>query len=58
MGDLLRLNKSFIISRSGGSKKEIYNNLLNASAFTQLNKLSNNQHVWITTKAKADHETE
>lgn len=46
MGDLLRLNKSFIISRSGGSKKEIYNNLLNASAFIN-NKLSNNQHVWI-----------
>ena len=46
MGDLLRLNKSFIISRSGDSKKEIYNNLLNASAFIN-NKLSNNQHVWI-----------
>ena len=31
MGDLLRLNKSFVISRSGTSKKEIYLNLLKAS---------------------------
>ena len=46
MGDLLRLNKSFIISRTGDSKKEIYNNLLNASEFIN-KKLSEEQHVWI-----------
>ena len=28
MGDLLRLNKCFIIPRSGESKKEIYSNLM------------------------------
>ena len=33
MGDLLRLNKSFVISRSGSTKKEIYSNLYKASQF-------------------------
>tara|TARA_B100000886_G_scaffold340450_1_gene310065 strand:+ start:4408 stop:5502 length:1095 start_codon:yes stop_codon:yes gene_type:complete len=46
MGDLLRLNKSFIISRSGNTKKEIYNNLMGASKYIfQL--LSTKNLVWI-----------
>ena len=46
MGDLLRLNKCFIISRSGSSKKEIYNNLVNASNFIS-RQLQSSNHVWI-----------
>ena len=46
MGDLLRLNKCFVISRSGSSKKEIYNNLSNASSFIH-EALSDSKHVWI-----------
>ena len=46
MGDLLRLNKCFVISRSGSSKKEIYNNLSNASSFIH-KALSDSKHVWI-----------
>ena len=49
MGDLLRLNKSFVISRSGTSKKEIYLNLLKASEFIK-NKLEGGNHVWIAQK--------
>ena len=49
MGDLLRLNKSFVISRSGASKKEIYTNLLKASEFIK-NKLDDGNHVWIAQK--------
>ena len=49
MGDLLRLNKSFVISRSGSSKKEIYLNLLKASEFIK-NKLDSGNHVWIAQK--------
>ena len=49
MGDLLRLNKSFVISRSGSSKKEIYLNLLRASEFIK-EKLDNGNHVWIAQK--------
>ena len=46
MGDLLRLNKSFVISRAGGSKKDIYNNLFKASDFIK-NTLGSGKHVWI-----------
>lgn len=46
MGDLLRLNKCFVISRSGSSKKEIYNNLSNASSFIHKT-LNESKHVWI-----------
>jgi len=49
MGDLLRLNKSFVISRTGNSKKEIYLNLLKASEFIK-NKLDGGNHVWIAQK--------
>lgn len=49
MGDLLRLNKSFVISRSGTSKKEVYLNLLKASDFIK-NKLDGGNHVWIAQK--------
>ena len=42
----MRLNKSFIISRSGNTKKEIYNNLMGASKYIfQL--LSTKNLVWI-----------
>lgn len=46
MGDLLRLNKSFVISRKGESKKDIYNNLFKASDFIK-NTLGSGKHVWI-----------
>ena len=49
MGDLLRLNKSFVISRSGESKKDIYSNLSRASKFIK-EKLENGSHVWIAQK--------
>ena len=49
MGDLLRLNKSFVISRSGNTKKEIYTNLLKASEFIK-NTLDSGNHVWIAQK--------
>ena len=49
MGDLLRLNKSFVISRTGDSKKEIYTNLLKASEFIK-EKLHSGNHVWIAQK--------
>ena len=46
MGDLLRLNKSFVISRKGESKKDIYNNLFKASNFIK-DVLDSGKHVWI-----------
>lgn len=49
MGDLLRLNKSFVIARSGDSKKEIYMNLFKASDFIA-QRLSANESVWIAQK--------
>mgnify|MGYP001302269572 CR=1 FL=1 len=49
MGDLLRLNKSFVISRSGSTKKEIYSNLYKASQFIK-DKLDDGNHVWIAQK--------
>lgn len=49
MGDLLRLNKSFVISRSGDTKKEIYSNLLKASEFIKKT-LHSGKHVWIAQK--------
>ena len=49
MGDLLRLNKSFVISRTGESKKDIYANLLKASEFIK-DKLQSGNHVWIAQK--------
>ena len=49
MGDLLRLNKSFVISRSGSTKKEIYSNLFKASQFIK-DKLDGGNHVWIAQK--------
>ena len=49
MGDLLRLNKSFVISRTGESKKDIYANLLKASEFIK-DKLRSGNHVWIAQK--------
>ena len=49
MGDLLRLNKCFIIPRSGESKKEIYSNLMRSSSFIK-ETLESGNHVWIAQK--------
>ena len=46
MGDLLRLNKSFIVPRGGSSKKEIYNNLFNVSTYIRKT-LKSGHHIWI-----------
>lgn len=46
MGDLLRLNKSFVITRSGNNKKQIYLNLLKASNFIR-KKIKANNLIWI-----------
>ena len=46
MGDLLRLNKSFVIPRGGESKKEIYNNLFDVSNYIK-NTLNAGNHIWI-----------
>ena len=46
MGDLLRLNKSFVVPRGGDSKKEIYNNLFNVSNYIK-NTLKARNHIWI-----------
>ena len=48
--DLFRLNKSFIIQRAGGTKKEIYSNLSLASQFIQYSIFENNTSVWIAQK--------
>ena len=47
--DLMRLNKSFIIQRSG-SKKEIYTGLSLASQFIQHTILEANESIWIAQK--------
>ena len=46
MGDLLRLNKSFVIKRGGKSKKAIYNNLFKVSNYIK-ETLKAGNHVWI-----------
>ena len=46
MGDLLRLNKSFVVPRGGESKKQIYNNLFNVSNYIR-NTLKAGNHIWI-----------
>ena len=48
--DLFRLNKSFIIQRSGGTKKEIYSGLSLASQFIQESIFQNNDSIWIAQK--------
>ncbi len=48
--DLFRLNKSFIIQRSGGTKKEIYSGLLLASQFIHQSIFQDNDSVWIAQK--------
>ena len=47
VSDLMRLNKSFIIKRSGNSKKEIYKSLKLASEFIGNKILNSNESVWI-----------
>ena len=48
--DLFRLNKSFIIQRSGGTKKEIYSGLSLASQFIHQSIFQDNDSVWIAQK--------
>ena len=48
--DLFRLNKSFIIQRSGGTKKEIYSGLSLASHFIYQSIFRDNTSVWIAQK--------
>ena len=48
--DLMRLNKSFIIDRSGKSKRAIYDSLNIASEFIQDRILDKNESVWIAQK--------
>ena len=48
--DLFRLNKSFIIQRSGGTKKEIYSGLMLASQFIYKSIFNDNDSVWIAQK--------
>ena len=48
--DLFRLNKSFIIQRSGGTKKEIYSGLSLASQFIYQSIFHDNTSVWIAQK--------
>ena len=48
--DLFRLNKSFIIQRSGASKKEIYAGLSMASKFIHHSIFKENNSVWIAQK--------
>ena len=47
VSDLMRLNKSFIIKRSGNSKKEIYKSLKLASEFIGNKILNSYESVWI-----------
>ena len=47
VSDLMRLNKSFIIKRSGSSKKEIYESLKLASEFIGYKILNSDESVWI-----------
>ena len=48
--DLFRLNKSFIIQRSGATKKEIYSGLLLASQFIHRSIFQDNDSIWIAQK--------
>lgn len=48
--DLMRLNKSFIIHRAGGTKKEIYSGLALASQFIHRTIFKTNESVWIAQK--------
>lgn len=48
--DLMRLNKSFIIQRSGGSKKEIYSGLSLASEFIKETIFDKGESIWIAQK--------
>ena len=48
--DLFRLNKSFIIQRSGATKKEIYSGLSLASQFINKSIFQDNNSVWIAQK--------
>ena len=48
--DLMRLNKSFIIDRSGKSKREIYKSLNLSSEFINETILKNNNSIWIAQK--------
>ena len=48
--DLFRLNKSFIIQRSGATKKEIYSGLSLASKFINKSIFHDNDSVWIAQK--------
>tara|TARA_Y100000748_G_scaffold155981_1_gene130425 strand:- start:636 stop:1769 length:1134 start_codon:yes stop_codon:yes gene_type:complete len=48
--DLFRLNKSFIIQRSGATKKEIYSGLLLASQFINKSIFQDNDSIWIAQK--------
>ena len=48
--DLFRLNKSFIIKRSGGTKKEIYSGLSLASQFIYQSIFQDNDSIWIAQK--------
>ena len=47
VSDLMRLNKSFVIKRSGNSKKEIYKSLKLASEFIGNKILNSCESVWI-----------
>ena len=48
--DLFRLNKSFIIQRSGATKKEIYSGLSLASKFINKSIFQDNDSIWIAQK--------
>ena len=48
--DLFRLNKSFIIQRSGATKKEIYSSLSLASQFINKSIFQDNDSIWIAQK--------
>ena len=50
VSDLFRLNKSFIIQRSGRTKKEIYSGLSLASQFIYKSIFQDNDSVWIAQK--------
>ena len=49
VADLMRLNKSFIIQRSGATKKDIYKGLSLASEYIY-ELINNNESVWIAQK--------
>ena len=48
--DLMRLNKSFIIDRTGKSKREIYQGLNLASEYIEDSILEKNEPIWIAQK--------